>query len=1085
MKTRMGARWNWLFWALAAICLPWQYAAQSATLGYWRFEESAGSVAVDSSGNGNNGNLFNGALQTASVFGSPIPKTSRQNLQSMRFNGLADGCAVDMGSGQVLDVGPGDFTLEAWLNAHSIPADFLYPSRFIAGKRVSGLFGDKGYELYARASGSGYTVQILLRAGGPAVTLASGVLSFDRWYHVAAVRAAATMSVSLYIDGVLAATGPDSLAGISLNSGQHFSVGGAMEGGGCSGCFHSSFDGFIDEVRLSAGALATNQFLRDSAPQELSEPYISYQNLRPGQTDVYGDVVFDYGLTDGDLKVKTNAIQLRFNGSIVPATVQPSGNNVTRVTYDPPGTLAAGSTNTVCLVYSDDAIPAKLFTNEITFFVLFNNGQPSRVQDGGAGNLVVMEAEHFDRNIAAGNSSWNLVTSPTSFSGDGAMRALPDVGRDLGQVAANSPRMDYQVRFVTNGTHSLWIRGMATSSNDDWVLVGIDGQVTRHGTIVAFPKTGDYAWGNTSEESSFLAQVAVPSAGEHLVTVWMSKDGFVLDKILLTTDSRFTPAGTGPPETPRPIPLLNFGHAGDQLTLSWSIGGFVLQENDDPSNPAAWIQVVNGETSPVKVKMSRTGKYYRLMKGEPILYIQGEMVLFPFDDQAFPLVEAAQKRLIPGTALQIAVPPGPAGSHDQRVVYYGSVVRIDTNDFRMWYLGVGGDGGFRFCYATSQNGLVWNKPSLGLVEYAGSKSNNLIDFPAGPRDLHEPVVVLYDPEDADSNRRFKMVFEYLADASWGTAASPDGLRWTVLTSQHLTPWFEMGGVTKYRGRYYVTGQGGFPQPEPFYRRLGVFVSDDFVNWQFAGIGLDRSPKVTPPDYNPYRGEQIHLGAGLWNRGNVILGIYGQWHGVPAGQDPVAVNELGDLGLALSHDAVHFTEPLPGFAFIQEATSPPSALPPPTAHVLMQGQGMYNVGDQTLCWYAHWSDAQVVVAGWERDRLGYVTPETNSARLVSCPIRVAQDTAKVYLNAHVGAGGQLLVSVLRNDGQPMPGFENAAFGGDSLRRQVVWTGGDALSSGMGTVRIQLSGTGDWKLYAMYVEEVKPIQSNLQSLRRPTL
>jgi hypothetical protein len=330
---------------------------------------------------------------------------------------------------------------------------------------------------------------------------------------------------------------------------------------------------------------------------------------------------------------------------------------------------------------------------------------------------------------------------------------------------------------------------------------------------------------------------------------------------------------------------------------------------------------------------------------------------------------------------------------------------------------------------------------------------------------------LYDPEDPDPSRRFKMVFEYLADASWGTAASPDGLRWAILTSQHLTPWFEMSGVTRHRGRYYVNGQGGFPQPQPFYRRLGVFVSDDFVNWEFAGLGLDRSPKVTPPDYNPYREEQIHLGAGLWNRGNVILGVYGQWHGVPDGEEPIAVNMRGDLGLALTHDAVHFTEPIPGFVFIQEATSPPSAYPPPSPHALMQGQGMYNVGDQTLCWYAHWGDSQVVVAGWQRDRLGYATPETNFARLVSCPIRVSQGNAKIYLNARVDPGAQLFVTLLR-DGQPIVGFDSAAFGGDSFRHQVVWPGGDALTAGMGTVRIQISGTGNWKLYAVYVEEATP-------------
>src|SRR5205085_12473955 len=38
------------------------------------------------------------------------------------------------------------------------------------------------------------------------------------------------------------------------------------------------------------------------------------------------------------------------------------------------------------------------------------------------------------------------------------------------------------------------------------------------------------------------------------------------------------------------------------------------------------------------------------------------------------------------------------------------------------------------------------------------------------------IVVLYDPEDPDPARRFDMVFEYLPETTWGTAASSDGLR---------------------------------------------------------------------------------------------------------------------------------------------------------------------------------------------------------------------------------------------------------------------------------------------------------------------
>jgi hypothetical protein len=189
------------------------------------------------------------------------------------------------------------------------------------------------------------------------------------------------------------------------------------------------------------------------------------------------------------------------------------------------------------------------------------------------------------------------------------MRALPNDGRDVGLVVNNSPKMDFQVRLNTTGTHHLWVRGYAESFFDASVIVGIDGQPTRLGNIT-FSPTGDYAWGNDSNDGPD-ARLTVPTPGEHLVTVWMSQDGFILDKILLTTDGSFVPDGFGPSESPRAT-MIGLSRSGNQLTLSWSASGYVLQENADLSNPAGWTNVVNGGTSPVIVNISAAQKFYRL-----------------------------------------------------------------------------------------------------------------------------------------------------------------------------------------------------------------------------------------------------------------------------------------------------------------------------------------------------------------------------------------------------------------------------------------------------------------------------------------
>ena len=77
----------------------------------------------------------------------------------------------------------------------------------------------------------------------------------------------------------------------------------------------------------------------------------------------------------------------------------------------------------------------------------------------------------------------------------------------------------------------------------------------------------------------------------------------------------------------------------------------------------------------------------------------------------------------------------------------------------MWYLGQGSDEHWhqRVCLAKSRDGRNWEKPDLGLVEYHGSKHNNLVDM---GEDIHvQACVIFYEPEDPDPDRRFKMSYE--------------------------------------------------------------------------------------------------------------------------------------------------------------------------------------------------------------------------------------------------------------------------------------------------------------------------------------
>jgi hypothetical protein len=97
----------------------------------------------------------------------------------------------------------------------------------------------------------------------------------------------------------------------------------------------------------------------------------------------------------------------------------------------------------------------------------------------------------------------------------------------------------------------------------------------------------------------------------------------------------------------------------------------------------------------------------------------------------------------------------------------------------MWYSSFDhkyqNDADCYLCYATSTDGVAWEKPELGLVDYRGSKENNIL--------LHAGVVgaTVFVDERAPANEHYKMAFAKFVDNRWPVfgGTSPDGLHWTL------------------------------------------------------------------------------------------------------------------------------------------------------------------------------------------------------------------------------------------------------------------------------------------------------------------
>ena len=193
----------------------------------------------------------------------------------------------------------------------------------------------------------------------------------------------------------------------------------------------------------------------------------------------------------------------------------------------------------------------------------------------------------------------------------------------------------------------------------------------------------------------------------------------------------------------------------------------------------------------------------------------------------------------------------------------------------------------------------------------------------------------------------------------------------------------------------------------------------------------------------------------------------------------------DLGLVVSHDALHFSEPIPDFRIVQARETVgwwlPSGktLPMERAPALMQGQGFANIGDETLFWYSVWvlPTAGIRVARWARDRLGYLQPfagPKDSPHVISAAVATGGKPVAVSLNVSgLGDLGTVRVSVLDEQLHPLSGFgpgESDQGLRSGLRTRVRWAGRDTVTN-PGPIRVRVDFAGarpeDVRLYAIYV------------------
>ena len=310
----------------------------------------------------------------------------------------------------------------------------------------------------------------------------------------------------------------------------------------------------------------------------------------------------------------------------------------------------------------------------------------------------------------------------------------------------------------------------------------------------------------------------------------------------------------------------------------------------------------------------------------------------------------------------------------------------------------------------------------------------------------------------------------------------------LLPPIHFEP---AGGLYKWDGLYYACGQNANVADRPYHGRvIRLYPSTDFKTWSHPNaiaFVRDAQHTVLGPGHSR-EGEQTHEGISVWNRRNVLLGVFGIWHGATEWKDITI-----DLGFLLSNDGVNFREPAHEFTFIERGKHGQW-----DQGGVLQGQGFENVADETRIYYGSWDPrvtsgstprGGVGLATLPRDRFGDLVVEEAGkgtgdyqlkkivSEFLTANISIRPNAPhRFFLNADgLGDHASLRIELLTDKLTPLPNYSgrNAAIVRSSgFHTPIEWNGQTDLIGLPDKLRIKVTFNGNQQSHirfsAIYVQ-----------------
>jgi hypothetical protein len=344
-----------------------------------------------------------------------------------------------------------------------------------------------------------------------------------------------------------------------------------------------------------------------------------------------------------------------------------------------------------------------------------------------------------------------------------------------------------------------------------------------------------------------------------------------------------------------------------------------------------------------------------------------------------------------------------------------------------WYL----------CYATSRDGIAWEKPLFPLHRFDGTLETNAV-----ARGVAN-VGVFKDPHDADPARRYKMLSDIGARLPDNMRASfsADGIHWTA-----PTPLEGLGNSgDTHTNAFWDDRLGKYVMFSRLYREERLIArseSADFLHWQKPQVVL-RSTLEEGKSVQTYC-------MPVFPYANLYLGFVMMYH--------ASGDRAVDCELAWSPDSVEWRRLAPGTPFIPRGPNGSY-----DGGCIYAQAGSLVTRDNEI--WIYYGGVREVHRGWKRDchlclaRLGIdrfagyeTTDDTMPGTALTRPLLCSREPLRV--NAAIRTGGELRAEIVGEEG--CSAEECDPLRTDSVDAVIRWKNGKSLADFSGkTVQLRFT------------------------------